>query len=79
MHRRSFIAATGAAAIFVRPVWAAGPSLERRLADFALAEAGGHSGRAFIAALVAGYGASARINDAVSFMERGFHPLCAMA
>jgi len=45
----------------------------------ALAEAGGHSGRALIAAIVAGYEASARINDAVGFMERGFHPLCAMA
>ena len=180
MHRRHFLAATAAAVSLARPACAAGPSLERRLADFALAlrpdelpseliattkrilidtlacafgaigsepatiaektiratfgegtaasiigqktpatiegaafvngvlvraldlndtylgseplhpselvptalalaEAGGHSGRAFIAALVAGNEASARINDAVSFMERGFHPLCAMA
>jgi 2-methylcitrate dehydratase len=27
--------------------------------------------------MVAGYEASMRVNDAISFMERGFHPLCA--
>ena len=37
------------------------------------------SGRDFIAALAAGYEASMRINDAVSFMQRGFHPLCSAA
>jgi 2-methylcitrate dehydratase len=35
------------------------------------------SGRDFITALAAGYEVSARITDAVSFMKRGFHPLCA--
>lgn len=35
------------------------------------------SGRDLIEALVAGYEASMRINDAISFIERGFHPLCA--
>ena len=43
----------------------------------ALCEEGGRSGRDFIEALVAGYEAGMRVNDAVSFMERGFHPLCA--
>ena len=41
----------------------------------ALCEEGGRSGRDFIEALVAGYEAGMRVNDAVSFMERGFHPL----
>ncbi len=45
----------------------------------ALCEEGKRSGRDFIAALVAGYEASMRITDAVSFIERGFHPLCSMA
>ncbi|MGH1592359.1 MmgE/PrpD family protein (plasmid) [Methylobacterium phyllosphaerae] len=48
-------------------------------AALALCEAGGHSGRELIEALVIGYEASSRINDAVSFMERGFHPMCAAA
>jgi 2-methylcitrate dehydratase len=29
--------------------------------------------------MVAGYEASMRVNDAISFIERGFHPLCAAA
>ncbi|MFX8028195.1 MmgE/PrpD family protein, partial [Acinetobacter baumannii] len=37
------------------------------------------NGRDFITALAVGYEASARITDVVSFMRRGFHPLCAMA
>ena len=37
------------------------------------------SGRDLITALVAGYEASMRVTDAISFMERGFHPLSAMA
>lgn len=48
-------------------------------AALALCEAGGHSGRELIETLVIGYEASSRINDAVSFMERGFHPMCAAA
>jgi 2-methylcitrate dehydratase len=45
----------------------------------AIGEEGGRSGRDFITALVAGYEASMRVTDAVSFMERGFHPLCSAA
>lgn len=45
----------------------------------AICEAGRHSGRELIEALVIGYEASSRINDAVSFIERGFHPMCAAA
>lgn len=37
------------------------------------------SGQDFIAALVTGYEASARITDVISFMQRGFHPLCSMS
>jgi len=43
----------------------------------ALCEADGRSGRDLIEATVAGYEASMRVNDAISFIERGFHPLCA--
>jgi 2-methylcitrate dehydratase len=43
----------------------------------ALCEESGRSGRDLIEAMVAGYEASMRVNDAISFMERGFHPLCA--
>jgi 2-methylcitrate dehydratase len=43
----------------------------------ALCEEGGRSGRDLIEAMVVGYEASMRVNDAISFMERGFHPLCA--
>src|SRR5437588_611461 len=65
-------------------------SLEKKLADFAdsirygdlpaaiaVCEESGKNGRDLIEAIVVGYEASARINDAISFMERGFHPLCA--
>lgn len=45
----------------------------------ALCEAGVRSGRDLIEAIVAGYEISARVNDAISFMERGYHPLCAAA
>ncbi len=45
----------------------------------ALCEEKEQSGRALIAAMVAGYEASMRVNDAISFIERGFHPLCAAA
>jgi 2-methylcitrate dehydratase len=45
----------------------------------AIGEEGRRSGRDFITALVAGYEASMRVTDAVSFMERGFHPLCSAA
>jgi 2-methylcitrate dehydratase len=45
----------------------------------ALCEADGKSGRDLIEAMVAGYEASMRVNDAISFIERGFHPLCAAA
>ena len=45
----------------------------------AICEGQRRSGRDFIAALVAGYEASARVTDAVSFMRRGFHPLCALS
>lgn len=45
----------------------------------ALCEENGRSGRELIEAVVAGYEASMRINDAISFIERGFHPLCAAA
>ncbi|MEA2120611.1 MmgE/PrpD family protein, partial [Halovibrio sp. HP20-50] len=45
----------------------------------ALCESLGRNGRDFITALAVGYEASARITDVVSFMRRGFHPLCAMA
>ena len=43
----------------------------------ALCEENGRSGRDLIEAIVAGYEASMRVNDAISFIERGFHPLCA--
>jgi 2-methylcitrate dehydratase len=43
----------------------------------ALCEENGRSGRELIEAIVAGYEASMRVNDAISFIERGFHPLCA--
>ena len=43
----------------------------------ALCEESGRSGRDLIEAMVAGYEASMRVNDAISFMERGFHPLSA--
>lgn len=43
----------------------------------ALCEENGRSGRDLIEAMVAGYETSMRINDAISFIERGFHPLCA--
>ena len=43
----------------------------------ALVEEAGGSGRDLIEAIVAGYEVSTRVNDAISFMERGFHPLCA--
>jgi 2-methylcitrate dehydratase len=43
----------------------------------ALCEESGRSGRELIEAMVVGYEASMRVNDAFSFMERGFHPLCA--
>jgi 2-methylcitrate dehydratase len=45
----------------------------------AIGEDGRHSGRDFITALAVGYEASMRITDAVSFMQRGFHPLCSAA
>src|SRR5882762_7552991 len=43
----------------------------------ALCEENGRSGRELIEAMVAGYEASMRVNDAISFIERSFHPLCA--
>jgi 2-methylcitrate dehydratase len=43
----------------------------------ALCEENGRNGRDLIEATVAGYEASLRVNDAISFIERGFHPLCA--
>jgi 2-methylcitrate dehydratase len=43
----------------------------------ALCEENGRSGRELIEAIVAGYEVSMRVNDAISFIERGFHPLCA--
>ncbi|WP_407184608.1 MmgE/PrpD family protein [Bradyrhizobium centrosematis] len=43
----------------------------------ALCEDKGRSGPDLIEAMVAGYEASMRVNDAISFIERGFHPLCA--
>jgi 2-methylcitrate dehydratase len=43
----------------------------------ALCEETGRSGRDLIEAMVAGYETSMRVNDAISFIERGFHPLCA--
>jgi 2-methylcitrate dehydratase len=43
----------------------------------AICEESGRSGRELIEAVVVGYEASMRVNDAISFMERGFHPLCA--
>ena len=45
----------------------------------ALCEDQGRSGRDLIEAIVVGYEASTRVNDAISFLERGFHPLCAAA
>ncbi|WP_164936398.1 MmgE/PrpD family protein [Bradyrhizobium nanningense] len=46
-------------------------------AALALCEEQGRSGRDLIEAMVVGYEASMRVNDAISFIERGFHPLCA--
>ncbi|PDT72475.1 MmgE/PrpD family protein [Bradyrhizobium sp. C9] len=43
----------------------------------ALCEEQGRSGRDLVEAIVVGYEASMRVNDAISFLERGFHPLCA--
>ncbi|MET4115881.1 2-methylcitrate dehydratase PrpD [Bradyrhizobium sp. JR1.5] len=43
----------------------------------ALCEENGRSGRELIEAIVAGYEVSMRVNDAISFIERGFHPVCA--
>ena len=43
----------------------------------ALREENARNGRDLIEAIVAGYEASIRVNDAISFIERGFHPLCA--
>lgn len=43
----------------------------------ALCEEKARSGRDLIEAMVAGYEGSMRVNDAISFTERGFHPLCA--
>jgi 2-methylcitrate dehydratase len=43
----------------------------------ALCEENGRSGRDLVEAMVVGYEASMRVNDAISFIERGFHPLCA--
>lgn len=43
----------------------------------ALCEEQGRSGRDLVEAMVVGYEASMRVNDAISFLERGFHPLCA--
>lgn len=43
----------------------------------AVCEENGRSGRDLIEAIVVGYEAGARVNDAISFIERGFHPLCA--
>jgi 2-methylcitrate dehydratase len=43
----------------------------------ALCEEQGRSGRDLIEAIVVGYEAGMRVNDAISFLERGFHPLCA--
>src|SRR3954471_15873171 len=45
----------------------------------ALCEESERSGRDLIEAIVVGYEASTRINDAISFLERGFHPLSAAA
>jgi 2-methylcitrate dehydratase len=45
----------------------------------ALCEENRRTGRDLIEAIVAGYEASMRVNDAISFIERGFHPLCASA
>lgn len=42
-----------------------------------LCEEEGRGGRDLIEAIVAGYEASMRVNDAISFIERGFHPMCA--
>ncbi|MFC7697285.1 MmgE/PrpD family protein [Bradyrhizobium sp. GCM10028915] len=43
----------------------------------ALCEENARNGRDLVEAIVAGYEASMRVNDAISFIERGFHPLCA--
>ncbi len=48
-------------------------------AALAICEEGQRSGRDLIEALAIGYEASSRINDALSFIERGFHPMCAAA
>lgn len=45
----------------------------------AVCEEVGASGRDLIAAIVAGYETELRINDAVGFLRRGFHPLSAAA
>lgn len=45
----------------------------------AAGETGRMTGRQFIEVVVAGYEVATRVNDAVPFMERGFHPICAMA
>lgn len=45
----------------------------------AACEEKGRSGREFIEALVVGYEGELRINDAVSFLARGYHPLSAGA
>lgn len=43
----------------------------------AISEETGANGRTLIEAMVVGYEVGARVNDAISFTERGFHPLCA--
>ena len=43
----------------------------------AICEEASKSGRDLIEFIVIGYEASARVTDAISFIERGFHPLCA--
>ncbi len=48
-------------------------------AVLALCEEKGSSGREFIEALVAGYEGELRVNDAVSFLAKGYHPLSAGA
>jgi 2-methylcitrate dehydratase len=45
----------------------------------AACEEAGRDGRSLIEAIVAGYEAELRINDAVSFMKRGYHALSAAA
>ncbi|MCG2632561.1 MmgE/PrpD family protein [Bradyrhizobium sp. WYCCWR 13023] len=43
----------------------------------AICEEQERSGRDLVEAIIVGYEASMRVNDAISFLERGFHPLCA--